>query len=140
MTISVWLSNFQGYMNTEELAEKNRQNMLATRARPGFQERNTASMRTPEARKQRSINSKLMMRNPEHKSKLLNALSAYAATPESKAAKSALCKERNAVMNQTQEHRDKMAEVLERLGGPQRLTHARWHVNRGRTSATCPFC
>ena len=92
-----------------------------------------------------------MAENPEFREKLLSGLKKLQDTPEYKQQKAKLCRERNKIMNKTPEHSMRGKAAMEKLRSnpgfaewvnlhAPKLTHIRWHVNRGIVKEGCKFC
>jgi hypothetical protein len=131
------------YMDSSRAIEHKQvlsQMLKKQRRNESFNERMVASFQTPECKAKQSSASKKRMEDSEYKARCLEGIKKAQSTDEYKQSKADLCRKRNETMNHTPEHSARMRVVLMRLGGPQRLTCARWHKNRNIVKPDCQFC
>jgi hypothetical protein len=132
--------------------ESLRARMKKQRKDPIFEAKLKASYNEPSVRANRSkITKKRFLDNPAYKAKWIAAIRAGAEKPESKKAVIDALRRRNAIMNHTPEHSERGKVAMSKLrekpeflkwveSHAPKLTHIRWHENRGITKPSCRFC
>jgi len=141
--------DYGNYSSAHRQALKDR--MTKQRKNPAFVSKMLASFNEPGVRANRSKITKSRFLDPDYKTTIVAALRRAAEKPESKKAIVAALRRRNVIMNRTPEHAArgvaamaKLREKPEFLSWVEthapKLTHIRWHTNRGITKPDCRFC
>jgi hypothetical protein len=128
-----------------------RERMKRQRKDPVFEAKLKASYSEPDVRAKRSKVVKQRMLDPDYKARLVARIRIEAEKPENKRKVAEACRIRNITMNKTPEHAERGRRAMDKLrekpeflmwveSHAPKLTHIRWHVNRGIIKSDCRFC